>query len=119
MSLNEWIDLFLKEFPDINMELVNLVPMEYKELEDKGVIVYTIIKGFTSKKELNELFFYLKPEHRTLKNANILFDMFEEIGKEENCDVIKIASNSGYRDKAFTKFLLRKGYVVDTVSKEI
>lgn len=119
MTIDEWFDIACEEFPQINREYLKMLPVQYRELEDKGAVFYVIMVGTTSKIELIELFFYLKPEYRNLNNCNKLLEIFENVGREEKCDIIKFGSNLGYRDDVFSKFLLRKGYKIDTVSKEI
>lgn len=86
---------------------------------DKGVIAYTIAPDFKGGLALIEIFFFLKPEYRTLSNANELLALIEHIAYTNKCNSIKMGSNFGYKDDSFIKYLRRKGYKDDTLSKEI
>jgi GNAT superfamily N-acetyltransferase len=122
-NLLKWIDHSMNEFPYFNRDMIVRAMSspfsDYAEFEDKGVFAYMIHEGFTRKKEMHEIFVYLKPEHRNLKNLNLLIAFIEQLAKEKGCDILKIGSNSGYRDASFLAFLERKGYKKDTMLKEI
>ena len=91
----------------------------YKELEDKkGIVAYTIAPDFCGNKCVQELFMYIKPEHRgNPRNLIRLIKIMEEEAEKNGCCCVLIGSNIGYRDDKVLALLLKKGYNVDTVRK--
>lgn len=122
-KLLDWIDYVCNDIPQLDKAVVIKAfesgHITLKEFEDIGIVCYLTITGFTGKKELIEVMFYIKPDKRSLINLNRMLTFLESIAKKEKCDIIKIGGNSGYHDKAFLKYLQRKGYSLDVLKKEI
>lgn len=93
----------------------------YEELpDDAGVVAYIVVKDFCGNKQLQEVFMYIKPEHRgNPRNLLKLVKIMEDAAKENSCKSIAIGSNIGYRDDKVLSLLSRFGYKTDTVKKEI
>lgn len=87
--------------------------------DDKGVIAFMIVPDFKGSLALVEIFFFLHPDHRTIRNCNKLLEKLEECASIYKCKHIKFGANFGHRDETFLKYLRRKGYEDDTLSKEI
>lgn len=93
----------------------------YKELENMaGVVAYTIMPDFCGNKSVQELFMYIKPEHRgSPRNLLKLVKIMEDAAIENGCDCVIVASNIGYRDDKVLSLLERRGYIRDSVRKYI
>jgi hypothetical protein len=119
----KWKEIVMQEFNYLNYELSNIVfndpNINIEEFEDKGVIAFFVFDNFLHQKEFQEVFMYLKPEHRTLSNLNRFLEKIEKLAKKNNCSIIKIGSNSGYKDQKFINYLRRKAYKTDSVMKEL
>jgi len=119
----DWVKDICDEFPQFDRSYCERVftrnDVHVHDFDDKGVVAFMVSEGFTGKKELNELFFYLKPKHRTLKNLNDILLYLENFAKEKGCDIIRIGANAGFKDELFIKYLHRKGYKTDIVFKEV
>jgi hypothetical protein len=91
----------------------------YKELdENKGIVAYTITQDFCGNKCVQELFMYIKPEHRgNPRNVIKMVHIMEEEATKNDCDCVLIGSNIGYRDDKLLALLEKKGYTKDTVRK--
>lgn len=117
----EYFDYATKEFPYLNKTLIqNLFfqdSMKTIYYENKGIFCYCELKGFTGEREAVEMFFYIKPQYRNLKNLSRMLQHIENKLKE--FDKIKIGANILYKDNKFIDFLKRKGYLVDTVYKQL
>lgn len=135
MDVYELIDYWCKEaqddlhcFPDDNaMESVKNIYYALAgqgnciiyNLEDmKGCMVYCIIPDFRGGMTLNELFMYIKPEHRgSIRLFKKLVEHVEQVAKKNNCSSVRIASNIGYNDQKVLRVLKLWGYETDVVVK--
>lgn len=101
--------------------LIEVGFIRYFELpERKGIIVYCISDNFRGANCINELFMYIRKEHRgNIRLFKQLVNHMEEVAKENDCKSVKIASNIGYNDDSVLRCLQRWGYKVDVVSKEV
>lgn len=90
-------------------------------LEDKkGIMVYCITPDFRGDVSVNELFMYIKPEHRgDIRLFKELVNHLEAVAVIENCKSVRIASNIGYNDALVLKCLQRFGYSTDVVVKNM
>lgn len=93
--------------------------LKYYFLEEKkGLMVYCIIPDFRGGMCVNELFMYIKPEHRgSIRLFKELVDHLEQVAKETNCASVRIASNIGYNDQKVLRALTHFGYNTDVVVK--
>lgn len=85
-----------------------------------GYIIYSAFKELNSIKCLNELFLYIPPDKRG--NARVFLNIirrFEELGKIHGCKRVRIGANYGTHDEKVSKILIRMGYKIDSVYKEI
>ena len=81
-------------------------------------MVYNITPDFRGGLSVNELFMYIKAEHRgNLKLFKELVTHLEAVAVINNCSYVRIASNIGYNDKVVLKVLQRWGYDTDVVVK--
>lgn len=100
--------------------LNNLGLLRIVELEDKGMACVMIENDFRGIKTCMELFFYIKKEHRgNPRNFFKLLRKMEEVGKAAGCKQFTFGSNIGYRDQKLLGILIKQGFVVDTVKKEL
>lgn len=101
---------------DIFIKLQDTIKIE----DDKtGVFAYMIAPDFKGHLAFVEVFFFLHPDHRTFAKANKLLEKLERHAKINKCKSIKFGANFGHKDEMFLKYLRRKGYKDDTLSKEI
>ncbi len=130
-ELNYWIEqaqLDLHCFP--NDEAMNSVKGLFKlfnannqlkwycDKDRKGIMVYSILPDFRGGMCVNELFMYIKPEHRgSIKLFKELVNHLEQVAKETNCGSVRIASNIGYDDQKVLRVLKIFGYETDVVVK--
>lgn len=85
---------------------------------NKGIMAYCIIPDFRGGMCVNELFMYIKPEHRgSIKLFKELIDHVEQVAKENKCQSVRIASNIGYDDQKVLRVLKHFGYETDVVVK--
>lgn len=110
-----------KEYVDKMMKALNeKCNLGYISINDTGVLAYTINKDFRNLLCLGEIIFYIRPECRGSWRLFMRYiKEYEKVGKENNCDIIRIGANIGYNDAAVIKAYKRLGYVDDTVSKRI
>lgn len=132
-ELTYWIDLADEELhcfePDggknrVYQLILNLYQTGYLRwyfLEDKkGLMVYCITPDFRGNDSVNELFMYIKPEHRgNIRLFKELVTHLEAIAITQNCKSVRIASNIGYNDALVLKCLQRFGYSTDVVVKNM
>lgn len=130
-ELTYWIDLADEELHCFNpnggkeqvFEIIhNLFKTGYLKwyfLEDKkGIMVYCITPDFRGNMCVNEMFMYIKPEHRgNIRLFKELVTHLEAIAITQNCTSVRIASNIGYNDALVLKCLQRFGYNTDVVVK--
>lgn len=84
----------------------------------KGIMAYCICPDFRGGLTVNELFMYIKPEHRgSIKLFKKLITHIEQVAKENNCSSVRIASNIGYDDAKVLRVLKLFGYETDVVVK--
>ena len=85
---------------------------------EKGVMAYCIVPDFRGGLSVNELFMYIKPEHRgSIKLFKELVNHVEQVAKENGCGSVRIASNIGYDDQKVLRVLKLFGYETDVVVK--
>lgn len=101
--------------------LIEVGFVRYYELpEQKGIMVYCITDNFRGADCINELFMYIRKEHRgNIRLFKQLVNHLEEVAREHNCKSVKIASNIGYNDDSVLRCLQRWGYKTDVVTKEM
>ena len=84
----------------------------------KGIMAYCITPDFRGGLTVNELFMYIKPEHRgSIKLFKELVNHVEQVAKEKGCASVRIASNIGYDDQKVLRVLKLFGYETDVVVK--
>ena len=100
-------------------QLDNLGMLHIIELDDKkGVVAYMITPDLKGGLIINEMFMYIKPEHRgNPRNLLRLIGHLEEAGKA-NKMAVHIASGFDFRDNKLIQLLLKRGYTVHTAKKE-
>lgn len=93
----------------------------YKELENRsGVVAYSIANDFCGNKCVNEVFMYIKPEHRgNPRNILNIVKIMEDAARENDCKYVCIGSNIGYKDEKVLSALQRLGYKLDCVKKAL
>ena len=125
-----WMDIADKElgcFTDkekvktLFVSLMRVGLLRHYELPNQeGIVAYMIGDNFRGSDCVNELFMYIKREHRgNIRLFKKLVNHLEQIAKENNCVSVKIASNIGYNDDSVLRCLQRFGYKTDVVIKEI
>lgn len=114
-------DLYCFENPQHTFEMVKgLSPfLHIEEIEDKGVVAYTIYPDFRGRLALSEVFMYVKPEYRGGLIFRDIVRRMEKAAKKNACKIINIGSNIGYKDDKILRLLSLMGYKTDTVSKEL
>lgn len=65
---------------------------------------------FTPEKEMSELMFWIRPDHRSYAQARELIKHAEQWGKSEGAVRSKLAAASGYATNLITKLYSRMGY---------
>ena len=84
----------------------------------KGIIAYCLYPDYRGELSLNELFMYIKPEHRgSIKLFKELVNHIEQAAKENNCLSIRIGANLKFKDSKILNALKHFGYKTDTVVK--
>ncbi len=100
--------------------VMSLVGKGLKILEkEEGVIAYVVLDDLVGRKTLVEVFFYIRPKCRDLKTLNNFLAEFEKLAIIYDCKDIKIGANFGYNDEGFAKYLMKKGYAIDILTKEV
>ena len=86
----------------------------------KGLIVYCITPDFRGILTVQELFMYIKPEHRgSIRLFKELINHIEQFAKENGCSSVRIGANLQYKDEKILKVLKLLGYQDDAVVKYI
>ena len=93
--------------------------LHIEEIEDKGVVAYTIFPDFRGRLALSEVFMYVRPEHRGGLIFRDIIRRMEKAAEKNACKIINIGSNIGYKDDKILRLLSLMGYKTDTVSKEL
>jgi hypothetical protein len=133
-DIHEVIEYWIKEaeeelscFSDIEKvraimtHVSDLGVMHWMELpEKKGAVACIVFDDFKGGLCVNELFMFIKKEHRgNIRLFKKLVNFMENVGRENDCVSVKIGSNIGYNDDSVLKCLQRFGYKTDVVTKEI
>lgn len=88
--------------------------------ERKGIIAYCITPDYRGDLTLNELFLYIKSEHRgSFKLFKELINHIEKKAKENKCKTVRIGANLNYKDEKILRALNTLGYKADVVVKQI
>lgn len=80
---------------------------------------YVIFTEINGKKTLAELFIYTPKESRNSLDFVRMIKFLENEAKKNNCSVIKFGGNYRQTDNRLCEYLIKKGYGIDTVYKEI
>lgn len=110
-----------EQVKNIIVNLYNLGQLKWYFLEDKkGLMVYCVSPDFRGNLSVNELFMYIKPEHRgSIKLFKELIDHLEAYAIVCGAKSVRVASNIGYNDQVVLKVLQRWGYLTDVVVKQV
>lgn len=80
---------------------------------------YIVFDEINGRKTLAELFIYTPKESRNSLDFLRMIKFLEREAKEKKCSVIKFGGNYRQEDNRLCKYLIKKGYCIDTVYKEI
>lgn len=87
---------------------------------NEGCISFIVAPDLKGGYGCDEILMYIKPEARgNPRNLLKLVDLMENEAKALDLHTVKIASNIGYKDDRVISILMRRGYSIDTVRKEI
>jgi len=93
--------------------------LRVKEIDDKCLILYSILTELNQEKSLTELLIYTKKEYRgDIRLLHKIKIFFDKEASDEDCDCVRIGANFGYKDDSFSRLLERWGYVPDVYRKE-
>ena len=94
--------------------------LQFFTIDDTGIFAYLITEDFRGDKVLSELMVYIRKEYRGKISLVLQYiKKAESIARDNECSVIKIGGNIGYKDQKFLNLLKRLGYIDDTVAKYI
>lgn len=82
-------------------------------------VMYAVLEpssDYWGTKEMNVVSFYIKKEHRNLRNLSLLQDKIEEIARAFGC---KILNQGAHLDDRLFLYLKRKGYKQASMRKEL
>lgn len=81
-----------------------------------GVIIGVVHTPFyTTRKELAEVFYWVRPDVRSTRLSLQLLDNFESWGRELGAKYAVLAAASGYKTDLVVKFYQRRGYRVSGI----
>ncbi len=122
-----WVSECANEFP-INAKVVALQFQKLKDMDalqsfelpkKRGIVVWTISPDLMGSFCVHELFLYVKPKYRNdPRNFITLIKVLEQQAKFMQLS-LRIASSFDYRDNKMLQWLLKRGYRIDTVRKEL
>lgn len=119
LTIAKWVEEAGLNNPEAVAQIYSLAEQMQIIDDEESVVAYIVGPDFKGKKVISELFFYIKPEARSIKKLNNMLEKLEERCIIEGCEEVKVGSNFGYKDDMFVKYLYRKGYKTDSLRKKI